>query len=214
MQNYLSIIISISTNRLIIVGILSITCINPPFIGTPISTQKMEISIVILLLCQSPIYRDTHFYSCGRHWRLSSVQCVSIPYLSGHPFLHLDIGLIRTVTPTCVNPLSIGTPISTKIILNLIVIKIISVNPLSIGTPISTGGQKMKKTSIERLCQSPIYRDTHFYCRQKGTLKQLVGCVNPLSIGTPISTMDEALTSENGRGCVNPLSIGTPISTQ
>ena len=42
---------------------------------------------IIYLLCQSPIYRDTHFYQdelAGTENRIN----VSIPYLSGHPFLH------------------------------------------------------------------------------------------------------------------------------
>ena len=90
-------------------------------------------------MCQSPIYRDTHFY------------------------VNTDGYLL--VKKSRVNPLSIGTPISTLAL---------------------TGYLEIIKKA---LCQSPIYRDTHFYIH--GIVSIIYGavCVNPLSIGTPISTL-------------------------
>ena len=115
-----------------------------------------------IVLCQSPIYRDTHFYFCSTSF-------------------------IYILQQTCVNPLSIGTPISTGIIM---------------GPVIAT-----------KTCQSPIYRDTHFY-EQGEELWKMLKCVNPLSIGTPISTHSRASVAPVIPHLrVNPLSIGTPIST-
>ena len=37
------------------------------------------------------------------------------------------------------------------------------VNPLSIGTPISTVSIAMEGKYYGKMCQSPIHRDTHFY---------------------------------------------------
>ena len=39
------------------------------------------------------------------------------------------------------------------------------------------------------MCQSPIYRDTHFYRDMADYLNEVDAGVNPLSIGTPISTL-------------------------
>ena len=39
------------------------------------------------IMCQSPIYRDTHFYRDMSDAEGSDDDDVSIPYLSGHPFL-------------------------------------------------------------------------------------------------------------------------------
>ena len=38
-------------------------------------------------MCQSPIYQDTHFYKDIENMRYFEIEFVSIPYLSGHPFL-------------------------------------------------------------------------------------------------------------------------------
>ena len=115
------------------------------------------------VLCQSPIHRDTHFYLLSNR-------------------------LLSCNSRRCVNPLSIGTPISTQKSIEK-ERNFICVNPLSIGTPIST----VKMLLIVKL--------QHF-------------CVNPLSIGTPISTMVmSCLNRTANEKCVNPLSIGTPIST-
>ncbi len=164
-------------------------------------------------LCQSPIHRDTHFYAYhsdfqyGKQWCVNPLyigtpistcalsrkhwkqRVVSIPYTSGHPFLlptryaHLKNWILGGV-----NPLYIGTPISTTAqpiwhpYLQNVSIPYTSghpflrpyyesvhfeaensVNPLYIGTPISTGLGWWSGASGPSLCQSPIHRDTHFY---------------------------------------------------
>ena len=66
----------------------NICCVNPLSIRTPISTVKKNLDRCQNLMCQSPIYQDTHFYD-GTMIDFSKYGCsVSIPYLSGHPFLH------------------------------------------------------------------------------------------------------------------------------
>ena len=111
--------------------------VNPLSIGTPISTGKGPfIGNLHRTMCQSPIYRDTHFYWGLRDSFLLRNWTVSIPYLSGHPFLPWNPVPLKRWRKKCVNPLSIGTPISTRY------------SPL-------------RGSSV--LCQSPIYRDTHFY---------------------------------------------------
>ena len=138
---------------------------------------------------------------------------VSIPYLSGHPFLRRRSRQQGNRRRSCVNPLSIGTPISTdhpsmgrKSTHNPVSIPYLSghpflrsrvermsrvpdcVNPLSIGTPISTLKNRRYKM-YDMMCQSPIYRDTHFYAPTPDPASAPdQECVNPLSIGTPIST--------------------------
>ena len=51
--------------------------------------------------------------------------------------------------------------------------------------------------AIQELCQSPIYRDTHFYRKLKQSWQFVrEPCVNPLSIGTPISTKQRKRTKD------------------
>ena len=82
-----------------------------------LQTVGMSAARILQLMCQSPIHRDTHFYNgrlaSSRNWK------------------------------TCVNPLSIGTPISTEFAKLRLFLRT-SVNPLSIGTPISTLLRKME----------------------------------------------------------------------
>ena len=106
-------------------------------------------------------YPSGHPFLHAEHGRGTLSVIVSIPYPSGHPFLRV-IEFANYIAEKCVNPLSIGTPISTADYWgdgdwpNC-------VNPLSIGTPISTfSPQDFIRLSPER-CQSPIHRDTHFY---------------------------------------------------
>ncbi len=185
-------------------------------------------------MCQSPIYRDTHFYL---------KMCLEA----------------REVF--CVNPLSIGTPISTYK-QSIFYILTPSVNPLSIGTPISTGRVVEEAQKRSALCQSPIYRDTHFYlfwsewyekagamCQspiyrdthfytiehglittqvhvsipylsghpflpaelRKGPWRDIM-CQSPIYRDTHFYHFDPEEEIKANR-CVNPLSIGTPIST-
>ena len=138
--------------------------VNPLSIGTPISTEVPESYSAKLALCQSPIYRDTHFY-------------VRI-----HPK-----GM--AVKVDCVNPLSIGTPISTTANSGHSSWKRNVSIPYLSGHPFL---QRIFDGKIEKgwLCQSPIYRDTHFYFNIfcVGNFSYPYHCVNPLSIGTPIST--------------------------
>ena len=113
--------------------------------------------------CQSPIYQDTHFYagstdkSAGGNWvRVNplsirtpiSTDCwhgdirlngiiVSIPYLSGHPFLHSVNNMIKTFWTLCQSPIYQDTHFYLTC-LKEVSICLKRVNPLSIRTPIST----------------------------------------------------------------------------
>ncbi len=109
--------------------------------------------------------------------------------MSGHPFLHWSPDDPIIAASSGVNPLYVGTPISTSEN-NKKWLRKSCVNPLSIGTPISTARLFSITFLFVEMCQSPIYRDTHFYItkmtiRFTETEKDRV---NPLSIGTPIST--------------------------
>ena len=88
-------------------------CVNPLSIGTPISTAAATWEPYLTDACQSPIYRDTHFYYFKKNNKLD-YSLVSIPYLSGHPFLQTLFSERSLLVGYCVNPLSIGTPISTN----------------------------------------------------------------------------------------------------
>ena len=82
--------------------------------GHPFLQQHSQFGIHIYRMCQSPIHRDTHFYA-----RITSLytlrrKIVSIPYTSGHPFLRGWVGDLAHPGLPCVNPLYIGTPISTS----------------------------------------------------------------------------------------------------
>ena len=55
------------------------------------------------------------------------------------------------------------------------------------------------------MCQSPIYRDTHFYEEVAGYIGETLACVNPLSIGTPISTKGYATIDEVKALCQSPI---------
>ena len=132
--------------------------------------------------------------------------------MSGHPFLPLCRRTLRLLHED-VNPLYVGTPISTCYSVSYCYFACWRVNPLSIGTPIST----LKKTaeitgkqhvSIPYMSGHPFLRTL---CRRQ---KEPHYCVNPLSIGTPISTKRSATSTSQPSACVNPLSIGTPISTE
>ena len=128
-------------------------------------------------MCQSPIHRDTHFY-------------IRRPSRSHH------------LRMWCVNPLSIGTPISTQLRtistfkspvsipypsghpflqshkwINWL--SVWCVNPLSIGTPISTKWLWVLKWQLG-LCQSPIHRDTHFYGRKGEKMYAGYVCQSPI----------------------------------
>ena len=112
--------------------------------------------------CQSPIYRDTHFYKIEAAEAAQETNTVSIPYLSGHPFLPIRITMCPCCEEACVNPLSIGTPIST--------------------IRYTTDMSRTSIVSIPYLSGHPFLRNV---C---GVFKRDGSCVNPLSIGTPIST--------------------------
>ena len=137
-------------------------CVNPLSIGTPISTMELPEKSFGKLNVSIPIYRDTHFYDL-EHEEKTFICPVSIPYLSGHPFLPTRSSCAWQPPSHCVNPLSIGTPIST-----------FCCHPPPLGTfysvsiPYLSGhpflpGILRKNRCWNRLCQSPIYRDTHFY---------------------------------------------------
>ena len=137
-------------------------CVNPLSIGTPISTPPRRIYVIYIKMCQSPIYRDTHFYlflvpnviffiaTCqspiyrdthfyGTKWikQPYKTDIVSIPYLSGHPFLRNNIrGNYHDSIFVSIPYLS-GHPFLQDTMIFLIVLAV-CVNPLSIGTPIST----------------------------------------------------------------------------
>ena len=55
------------------------------------------------------------------------------------------------------------------------------VNPLYVGTPISTGYKTYPKEIDAAVCQSPIYRDTHFYKKVQAKLFiPLYKCQSPI----------------------------------
>ena len=87
-------------------------------------------------MCQSPIYRDTHFYRVAE--------------------------IATAICAICVNPLSIGTPISTARIVKQNTIIVMCQSPIYRDTHFykyaAIGG-----TPLVSVCQSPICRDTHFY---------------------------------------------------
>ena len=113
--------------------------------------------------CQSPIYRDTHFYRRGRHAHGNPQVTVSIPYLSGHPFLRFVVTLLLwALFIVCQSPIYRDTHFYQGFSARTAV-GTVCVNPLSIGTPISTEVVLNEKQKRNHLCQSPIYRDTHFY---------------------------------------------------
>ena len=118
--------------------ILNIECANLLSIGTPISTLAGRQRVSINQLCQSPICRDTHFY-CGYHLNIDASIPVSIPYLSGHPFLPPLYGVWALTPKTmCQSPIYRDTHFYHRKDLAIAVQKVDCVNPLSIGTPIST----------------------------------------------------------------------------
>ena len=160
-------------------------------------------------VCQSPIYRDTHFYGELKMCDDLSWMCQSPIYRDTHFYNFYGGG--KNETHCSVNPLSIGTPISTVRTRRYYGLHRACVNPLSIGTPIST--MELPEKSFGKLNVSiPIYRDTHFYDLASAVFSWIAYCVNPLSIGTPISTSLWKLICWM-KSSVNPLSIGTPIST-
>ena len=118
-------------------------------------------------MCQSPIYRDTHFYADWLQSTSWKKLHVSIPYLSGHPFLRRK-SLIVKISNKCVNPLSIGTPISTYCNICSSGNRLVSIPYLS-GHPFLLLFDEFYIHIATNMCQSPIYRDTHFYRDHYGT---------------------------------------------
>ncbi len=89
--------------------------VSIPYLSGHPFLQKMTAITITNFMCQSPIYRDTHFYIGGTPLATIIGRIVSIPYLSGHPFLRYPQICKRHRIRICVNPLSIGTPISTDL---------------------------------------------------------------------------------------------------
>ena len=54
--------------------------------------------------CQSPIHRDTHFYKAEINGEVKRIY-VSIPYTSGHPFLHREAEENYLQYPLCQSPI-------------------------------------------------------------------------------------------------------------
>ncbi len=137
------------------------SCVNPLSIGTPISTISKIWYRQALILCVNPLSIGT------------SISTRMPPRRENE------------IIKCCVNPLSIGTPISTRFKDALYLDPIVSIPYLS-GHPFLQNHNKKTKTYF--VCQSPIYRDTHFYDLASAVFSWIAYCVNPLSIGTPIST--------------------------
>ncbi len=114
-------------------------------------------------MCQSPIHRDTHFYDTRKEENVN-IFLVSIPYTSGHPFLHMKrTRNIHWLISLCQSPIHRDTHFYFQFF------------------------SFLNRRCI--LCQSPIHRDTHFYsARRYSSSTRKESCVNPLYIGTPIST--------------------------
>ena len=141
---------------------------------------------IICAMCQSPIYRDTHFYKKIAICIGVAGLCQSPIYRDTH-FYHEEIAERNPELVTCQSPIYRDTHFYASLFC-LLYGKQISVNPLSIGTPISTKGKSGRDMYTSEMCQSPIYRDTHFYDAPPLQLNIGELCVNPPSIGTPIST--------------------------
>ncbi len=133
------------------------------------------------------------------------------PYVSGHLFLQNEMNALKKGGES-VNPLSIGTPISTGSGAGLFY------NPTNVSIPYPSGHPFLRwkncRTKRELSCVNPpIHRDTHFYDGVGQWSGQLaMHCVNPLSIGTPISTRAYALMSTTNIRIVSiPYPSGHPF---
>ena len=135
---------------------------------------------------------------------------MSIPYSSGHSFLHSWRNL-RLEFIHCVNPLLIGALISTD---NC---KRFFSSGSNVSIPYSSGHSfllhqlvKMKKV---RSVSIPYSSGHSFLLNQIPGEVLLPRCVNPLLIGALISTDDVYAALMRTYYCVNPLLIGALIST-
>ena len=106
--------------------ILNIECVNPLSIGTPISTAILLVTLSI----GTPISTLLNGHS-------KKPKDVSIPYLSGHPFLLKADEVIENIEDVSIPYLS--------------------------GHPFLPREKSLFARFRDWLCQSPIYRDTHFY---------------------------------------------------
>ena len=89
-------------------------CQSPIYRDTHFYQEDGRVDIDLSAVCQSPIYRDTHFYvtiwsSCSWQW-----YHVSIPYLSGHPFLPSPSKLLDFMRPPSLDFAGIYQTILTK----------------------------------------------------------------------------------------------------
>ena len=135
--------------------------VNPLSIGTPISTQELTRLSMEISKCVNPLSIGTPISTWEALTRYVTWCFVSIPYLSGHPFLH-DSNCWWTTYDTVSIPYLSGHPFLQTDAFRQVLLRQKSVNPLSIGTPIATNMKTINDLK-KSLCQSPIYRDTHFY---------------------------------------------------
>ena len=109
-----------------------VTSVNPLSIGTPISTGQIDENYIISVDVSIP-YLSGHPFLQVLHENKEKlvISVVSIPYLSGHPFLQESQVLL--LSDSRVNPLSIGTPISTFVFAeqNHLIINFVSIPYLS-----------------------------------------------------------------------------------
>ncbi len=136
---------------------------TPLYVGTPISTYINQRNFCDSWDVSIPYLSGHPFLLDDQKREIERIKNVSIPYLSGHPFLPVNFRSAQRFRFIVSIPYLSGHPFlrtgksQTRARHNW------CVNPLSIGTPISTLTKAEAQALDFDLCQSPIYRDTHFY---------------------------------------------------
>ena len=114
-------------------------------------------------MCQSPICRDTHFYGEVLFSYTTASGKVSIPYMSGHPFLLNTVNKRSKIVSSVSIPYMSGHPFLP--------------DNGGIGLEFYYG------VSIPYMSGHPFLRKHNLVFGGCDS-----GCVNPLYVGTPIST--------------------------
>ncbi len=151
----------------------------PYLSGHPFLHQQLFLRLELTDVCQSPIYRDTHFYTAELASKKPIISNVSIPYLSGHPFLRKYRWVPSSQKKPCQSPIYRDTHFysSAYWILRNYKKSAVSIPYLS-GHPF-LHSRNSEYNLWSGLCQSPIYRDTHFYPHPQN---RLILCGLPASI--------------------------------
>ena len=150
------------------------------------STRILPSNHTASILCQCPSHRAIHFYIYGKVER-STQSCVSMPFLSGYPFLRSDSEKPENRSQHVSMPFLSGYPFRLQFTLHCVPLDE-GVNALPIELFISTQDYNTIIFFAFR-CQCPSYRAIHFYkFHQPAGAFILYPCVNALPIGLFIST--------------------------